>query len=151
MNNTNCDICNIYLMCPKLKKTFLKFMYSIQWSVNKDIILCLQVEWSPSNWLWQRCRDQNHHEDYLPRGSYPETWKLWKRLTFCIFCFQTAGFQVAQTDGLQGETGEDIFKFLKSESHNHEHIKRTKTAKWSRNGNSQVIYMKELMECLRNI
>lgn len=43
---------------------------------------------------------------------------------------------MAQTDGLQGETGKNLFKSLKNES---EHIKYThKNPERSRNGDSQM-------------
>lgn len=69
-----------------------------------------QVEWSSSKRLWKRCRNQNHHKDYISRGCDPEPRKLRTRLTFCSICFQTTWFQVAQTNGLQGENGKDIFE-----------------------------------------
>lgn len=47
---------------------------------------------------------------------------------------------MAQTDGLQGETGKEIFKYLKNECENPEHIKHTQNPKRSRNGNSQLTY-----------
>lgn len=47
---------------------------------------------------------------------------------------------MAQTDGLQGETGKEIFKYLKNERENPGHIKHTQNPKRSRNGNSQLTY-----------
>lgn len=94
--------------------------------------LCWQVERSPGKGLWQRRRDQNHHEDYISRGSYPEARKLWKRLSFCSFCFQTAWFQVAQTDGLQRENGKCV-KEWKLQTHNMENVwtlRRALVYKW---------------------
>lgn len=75
---------------------------------------CLQAKWSSGERLWQRRRDQNHPEDHLSRGSHPEAWKLREKLALCFFCFQTAGLQVAPTDGLQGETGKSNFRHSKN-------------------------------------
>lgn len=81
-------------------------------SLSVSLFFCWQVEWSSSSWLQQGRRDQNYLADYLSWGSYSEAWKLWKRLSFCFFCFQTTGFQVAKTDGLQGETGKEMLNIF---------------------------------------
>lgn len=73
-------------------------------------LLCPQVKRSPSKWLWQRRWDQNHPEDHVSRGRHPEARKLRETLAFRLFRFQTAGLQVAATDGLQGETGKSRFR-----------------------------------------
>lgn len=73
------------------------------------MLLFSKVKWSPGLWLRQRCRDQNHHEDNLPRRSHPEARQLREGLALCVLRLQTSGLQVAQADGLQGETGKVIF------------------------------------------
>lgn len=81
---------------------------------------CLQVKWSSSKRLRQRRWDQNHHQDHISRGCHPEARKLRKKFAFCFFRFQTAGLQVAPTDGLQGETGKSNSRHSKnSESTEH--------------------------------
>lgn len=71
-----------------------------------------KVEWSPSIWLRQGCGIQNHHEDNVSRRSHPEARKLRERLALCVLRLQTSGFQVAQADGLQRETGKVICTFF---------------------------------------
>lgn len=74
------------------------------------MLLFWKVKRSPGLWLRQRCWDQNHHEDNVPRRSHPEARQLRERLALCLLRLQTSGFQVAQADGLQGETGKVILK-----------------------------------------
>lgn len=76
------------------------------------MFLLSKVKWSPSIWLRQRCGIQNHHEDNVSRRSHPEARKLRERLALCLLRLQTSGFQVAQADGLQGETGKVILTFF---------------------------------------